>query len=229
MATPVQDLLVFAEPPVKSAAMRFARRLGAVPQAVEFGHSTVSFHKRRLLVYLQGGEPAEDLKGVLRTASKNRYELLVLYSHARAPETAAKWGMVIGEMRPKHTHLCFEPGEVADLLDLTPTTKPLIDVAAIRKQLGMTQDQLASALKLSPRTIQNWESGVGLGQLEKRAADLAEFVDLLNDYVPRDQQAEWLRAASDAFGQHAPLEVLTAGRVRDLIVEFRRMQAGHPM
>jgi transcriptional regulator with XRE-family HTH domain len=92
----------------------------------------------------------------------------------------------------------------------------------------VTQEQLATALKVNPRTIQNWEAGVGLSQLEKRAADIAEFVDIMNDYVRREKQSEWLRAPNEAFGGETPLELLMAGSVRNAIVEFRRLQAGQP-
>ncbi len=118
------DLTVLAEPPVTSIAARFARRLGAAPRTLEFEHVQQSFPTRRLLVYLQGGELTEDVKSVLRKVSKNRYEKLVVYSAARAPETAAKWGILIGETQPKNAHLCFEADRVAEILDLKPTTKP---------------------------------------------------------------------------------------------------------
>jgi DNA-binding transcriptional regulator YiaG len=209
--------------------MRFARRLGAAPSAIEFEHLKGLPKNQRLLVYLSGGEPPEEVKDVLRTVSRNRYEILVLYSAARTPETAAKWGMVLGEVRPKHAHLSFDAGQVAKILELKPGAKPTIEIGGIRKQLGLTQEQLSTALKISPRTVQNWEAGIGLSQLEKRAADIAEFVDLLNDYISSEKQHDWLRTPNQAFGGPTPLEMLMAGRVRDAIIEFRRLQAGQPM
>jgi DNA-binding transcriptional regulator YiaG len=34
------------------------------------------------------------------------------------------------------------------------------DLAAARKRLGLTQEQMAKALNVAPRTVQNWEGGV---------------------------------------------------------------------
>ena len=222
-------LLVLAESPAKSAAIRFARRLGADPSAIEFERLKPLPRNQRLLVYLSGGEPRDAVKDVLRTVSWTPYQILVLYSAARAPETAAKWGMLLGEMHPKDAHLFFDGAAVARALCLKPGAKPVINVAAIRRQLGLTQEQLATALKVNPRTIQNWEAGVGLSQLEKRAADIAEFVDVMNDHVRRQMQRDWLRAPNEAFGGQTPQEFLIAGRVRDAIIEFRRLQSGQPI
>ena len=164
MATAAHDLLVLAEAPVKSAAVRFARRLGAAPSALEFERLKPLPRNQRLLVYLSGGEPPEEVKDVLRTVSKNRYEILVLYSVARAPETAAKWGMLLGEMRPKHAHLSFDPGEVAKILDLKASAKPVIDIGAIRKQL------IAQQKDYTDKGDANQKDKVRLGQAYNTAA-----------------------------------------------------------
>ncbi len=38
----------------------------------------------------------------------------------------------------------------------------------------------------------------------------------------------WLRSESDAFAGQPPIELLKEGKARDIIVEFRRLQAGEP-
>jgi hypothetical protein len=38
----------------------------------------------------------------------------------------------------------------------------------------------------------------------------------------------WLRSKSDAFAGERPIELLKEGKARDIIVEFRRLQAGEP-
>jgi hypothetical protein len=89
----------------------------------------------------------------------------------------------------------FDAAAVARALDLKPVARPIIEIAAIRRHLGFTQEQPATVPKVNPRTIQNWEARAGLRQLEKRAADIAEFVDIINDYVRRDKQSDWLRSS----------------------------------
>jgi hypothetical protein len=38
----------------------------------------------------------------------------------------------------------------------------------------------------------------------------------------------WLRSESNAFARQRPIELLKDGKARDIIVEFRRLQAGEP-
>jgi putative zinc finger/helix-turn-helix YgiT family protein len=43
------------------------------------------------------------------------------------------------------------------------------EIRAARKSLGLTQDELASALKVAKETVSRWETG---GQIQQRAMDL---------------------------------------------------------
>ncbi|MDX6464864.1 MAG: hypothetical protein QOE55_8561, partial [Acidobacteriaceae bacterium] len=37
-------------------------------------------------------------------------------------------------------------------------------------------EQMAKALNVAPRTIQNWESGIGTSQMAKKTKDLKELL-----------------------------------------------------
>jgi len=41
--------------------------------------------------------------------------------------------------------------------------------------------------------------------------------------------ANWLRSANDAFDGRRPIDLLKDGKARDIVVEFRRLQAGEPV
>jgi putative transcriptional regulator len=49
--------------------------------------------------------------------------------------------------------------QIAANPEAAPDTAPEIDVRAIRRATGMTQDEFASAYQFSVRTVQQWERG----------------------------------------------------------------------
>src|SRR5580658_11092524 len=49
--------------------------------------------------------------------------------------------------------------QIAANPDAAPDMAPEIDVRAIRRATGMTQDEFASAYQFSVRTVQQWERG----------------------------------------------------------------------
>jgi transcriptional regulator with XRE-family HTH domain len=71
--------------------------------------------------------------------------------------------------------------------------KPKSRLAALRKQAGLTQVQVAALVGVTPNTIQNWEKDNGLYQLEPYLK-LAEFFDCevsdLVEYVPMAEGEE---------------------------------------
>lgn len=59
--------------------------------------------------------------------------------------------------------------------------------------------------------------------------DNGELWTILKDSLRASDIPEWLRSENDAFGGCRPIDLLKEGRARDIIVEFRRLQAGEPV
>jgi len=96
----------------------------------------------------------------------------------------------------------------------------------LRAHFGLTQTELAHALGVSLRTVQNRERDGGAGS-PRQLRDLEELWTILSGSI-KGTEPVWLRSESEAFAGARPIELLKEGRARDIIVEFRRLQAGEP-
>ena len=103
------------------------------------------------------------------------------------------------------------------------------DIVAARKRLGLTQEQMANALNVTTRTLQNWESGLGTSQMPKKTQDLRELLGLMDDYVLAPKEREWLDTPLPAIQNRRPADLIAGGKLRDLIVEFQRLRDGQPV
>jgi hypothetical protein len=59
--------------------------------------------------------------------------------------------------------------------------------------------------------------------------ELQELSELVARYVEDEKIPAWMDSASDAFGGLTPRELIRDGRMRDLTLEFRRLQSGEPL
>jgi transcriptional regulator with XRE-family HTH domain len=98
----------------------------------------------------------------------------------------------------------------------------------LREQFGLTQTELAHALGISLRTVQNWERA-GVSGRPRQLRDLEELWTILKESIKGSDIPAWLRSESDAFARQRPIALLKEGKARDIIVEFRRLQAGEPV
>ncbi len=64
---------------------------------------------------------------------------------------------------------------------------------ALRKQRGLSQEQLAEGLKVSRQAISKWESGQSLPESDKLLA-LSEYFGVSLDYLMKDGQKEEQKA-----------------------------------
>lgn len=99
-------------------------------------------------------------------------------------------------------------------------------VAALRKELELTQADVANAISVSARTVQNWEAK-GHTPVRK-LRDLQELRELVQGYIEKGVISKWMDAPNETFHGLTPRELIRQGKVRDLILEFRRMQTGEP-
>jgi transcriptional regulator with XRE-family HTH domain len=97
-----------------------------------------------------------------------------------------------------------------------------------RQRLGLSQEQLAKALNVTTRTLQNWESGRGTSQMGKRTRDLRELISRMDDYVVAPKEKEWLSSPLVAFAGRSPRQLITEGRIRDLVIAFDKLREGQP-
>jgi DNA-binding transcriptional regulator YiaG len=97
----------------------------------------------------------------------------------------------------------------------------------LREHFGLAQTELADALGVSLRTVQNWERAGAAGK-PRQLRDLEELWTILKESIKGSEIPAWLRSKSDAFAGQRPIELLKEGKARDILVEFRRLQAGEP-
>jgi hypothetical protein len=65
--------------------------------------------------------------------------------------------------------------------------------------------------------------------MDKRTRDLRELLARMDDYVVTPQEKEWLASPLEAFAGRRPQQLITEGRIRDLVIEFDRLREGQPV
>jgi DNA-binding transcriptional regulator YiaG len=174
------------------------------------------------------------LRSLLRTLKPASPDVVIYYANRLAPR-AAQLGKLVGETRPNHTSVVFEAkAAAASVLSHSRSSCPgngqvpsVNRTRQLREHLGLTQTELAHALGVILRTVQNWERA-GVAGSPRQLRDLEELWTIVKDSIKASDIPAWLRSESDAFAGRRPIELLKEGKARDIIVEFRRLQAGEP-
>jgi DNA-binding transcriptional regulator YiaG len=238
---PTQDLVVWADKSALPQAKHVFSQLGAPMQAVPLESSKKFPDSRIFIFYLQGPEPQTDLHSalkILKSVRNKTLDLVVFYTPHHAANLAFHAGMLVGREIAGNADWAFDLRGVKQLLrarNLLVHTEQLecgartLDIAAVRKRIGLTQEQMAHALNVTTRTLQNWERKVGISQLSRKTRDLRELLQLMDDYVASAEERDWLNTPVSAFQNRKPIDLIAEGKLRDLIVEFQRLREGQPL
>lgn len=224
------SVVVCAEPGSWRQAGRFAARALGNAELKTFEDLRRQTPLQPILVYLT--QPDYDhLRSFLQFLKPASPDVVIYYANRLAPQDAAQLGKMAGETRPSHTCVVFE-AKIAALSVLQHSRAsgrkdgaeaPGTRTRELREHFGLTQTELAHALGVSLRTVQNWER-----RRPRQLRDLEELWTILKESIKGSDIPAWLRSESDAFAGERPIELLKEGKARDIIVEFRRLQAGEP-
>lgn len=187
-----------------------------------------------ILVYLTHPD-YDHLRSLLQILKPASPDVVIYYATRLAPEDAVQLGKLVGETRPNHTSVVFEAkAAAASVLGHSRssgqgngTALAVNRTRQLRGRFGLTQTELAHALDVSLRTVQSWERA-GIAHRPRQIRDLEELWSILTESMKGSDIPAWLRSENDAFAGLHPIELLKEGKARDIIVEFRRLQAGEP-
>lgn len=228
------SVVVCADPSSWQQAGRFASRILGDTELRSFEDLRRRVPVQLILVYLTHPDYSRvrSLLEVLKPASP---DVVIYYASRVAPQDAVQLGKLVGETRPNHTSVVFEAkAAAASVLQHSRSSGQKNGAVAspgrtrqLREHFGLTQTELAHALGISLRTVQNWERA-GVTGRPRQLRDLEELWSILKESVKGPDIPAWLRSENESFGGDRPIDLLKEGKARDIIVEFRRLQSGEP-
>ena len=189
-----------------------------------------------LAFYLTHAFPRDQFSETLRRVKQFRSTHFLFYVAHHGVELAFSVGKTVGHELGESAEIASTVREAKQLLrswDAVVSDPPYgrqgTDLLDARKRLELTQEQMASALNVTTRTLQNWERNIGTSQMERKTRDLWELLELMDDYVVAREEKIWLSTPNSAFRNKRPIDLIMEGKIRDLIVEFQRLREGQPL
>lgn len=191
--------------------------------------------KSVFLLYLNQEASEEHWERIFVLCQKKDPKATVLYS----PHHSSVWAFDLGRIAEKYRlrnpvwaasfHHLRQLLRANNIPQNVEAREVKFDMARARNRLGLTQNEMAASLGIATRTLQNWESGVGLSQMLKKVRNLSDLLAMMDEFVIAPKEAEWLKTPLEAFGNRAPMDLIREGKLRDLVVEFHRLREGQPV
>ena len=218
----------------KSLFAPYSPKFQTVPcdEITAFAKATVS------VLYLSNPEQEATVENALVALRQCRVSKLLVYTPRHSSDFAFRVGTMVGRRKFAEAEWAFNWLLLRQLLKVQNIpTRARHDgdgsndfaLFEARQRLGLSQGQLARAMNVTARTLQNWEAGKGTSQMAKRTRDLRELLSRMDDYVVAPTEKEWLSFPLEAFAGRSPRQLITEGRIRDLVIEFDRLREGQPV
>jgi DNA-binding XRE family transcriptional regulator len=233
-----QELTVWADARLLAQAKHaFSHYEAAIRTIPKTCHPTDVQKSKVSIVYLEDSE-AKDYLSFLECFKSPKVEFLLFYMphHSSSSRLAFRWGQMVGRECVDKTDWAFNFQHLKQILRLRNIiahpkhgADDKINLSHVRERLGLTQEQMAKALNVAPRTIQNWEKGVGTSQMAKKTQDLKDLLRLMDEFVIAPKEEEWLQTPLPAIQNQTPREAIERGKMRDLVVEFHWLGEGQPL
>jgi transcriptional regulator with XRE-family HTH domain len=190
------------------------------------------------VLYLSNSEQDAMVEHTLETLRNCKVSTLLVYTPHHSSEFAFRVGTMVGRQKFAEAEWAFNWPHLRQLLkarnirvqgQLGADAQAAFNLVDARQRLGLSQEQLANALNVTSRTLQNWEAGKGTSQIQKKTRDLRELLVSMDDYVVAPEEKTWLSSPLEIFAGSTPQQLIAEGRIRDLIVEFSRLREGQPV
>src|SRR5579863_7845452 len=237
-ATQSEELIVWTE----RKALEEAKTLFA-PYSPKF--QTVPCDARSALgktsvsvLYLSSPEQDAVVESTLATLRNCKVSTLLVYTPHHSSDFAFRVGTMVGRQKFPEAEWAFNWPHLRQLLkarNIRAHARPkgdeksTFELLHARQRLELSQEQLANALNVTARTLQNWEAGKGTSQMYKKTRDLRELLSRMDDYVVAPKEREWLSSPLEAFAGRTPKELIADGRIRDLVTELDGWGEDHPV
>lgn len=237
-ATQTEELVVWTKPQSLEEARSVFASYGPKFRTVA-NDKGPAFSKGQVgVVYLSHPDDDHSIEATLATLRNAKVSSIVFYVPHHSADFAFKVGTMVGRRKGINAEWAFNLPHLRQLLKARNirahvhhqgNRASLLDLAEARMRLGLSQAQMASALNVTVRTLQNWEAGKGTSLMAKKTGDLRDLLSRMDDYVIAPQEKEWLSSSLEAFGGRTPKQLIAEGRIRDIVIEFDRLREGQPV
>jgi uncharacterized protein (DUF2384 family) len=107
-----------------------------------------------------------------------------------------------------------------------------LSVSALKTALGLTIEEFAAAAGRSSRSAARWiaaeRAQPATGEAARALRRLAHLEFLLADVIGSERESAWLRTPNQGFRGEAPLDLVTSGRIEDVISVLEVLADGSP-